>query len=96
MVFSTHHPLVDFESSLTGNYFQQERITKKWDTIGEPVEVTFYRRSLTELSDAITSNGLVISQISEGKVDEKAQQVSASSYQHLLKNPNFIFIKCRR
>ena len=66
MVFSTHHPFTDFESTLSGNYFEQEKITQQWDTVGEPVAVSFYRRSLTEISDAITANGLVISTISEG------------------------------
>lgn len=96
MVFSTHHPFADFASTLSGNYFEQEYITQQWDTVGEPVTVDFYRRSLTEISNAITTNGLTISQISEGKISEKAKDISAQTYQHLTKNPNFIFIKCQK
>ena len=47
--FSTHHPLVDFTPSESSNYFQCEHVTETWDTTGYPVEVQFYRRSLTEL-----------------------------------------------
>ena len=94
MVFSTHHPFADFQCSVTGNYFQRELIKQQWDTVGEPVSVSFYRRSLTEISDAITSNGLQITQISEGKVSDEAKAISEEAYQHLSTNPNFIFIKC--
>lgn len=96
MVFSTHHPFADFDSTLSGNYFEQEVITQQWDTVGDPITVSFYRRSLTDISDAITANGLVISEISEGKVSEKVKEISIKTYQHLTNNPNFIFIKCQK
>ncbi|MGF1786419.1 class I SAM-dependent methyltransferase [Photobacterium swingsii] len=96
MVFSTHHPFADFECSLSGNYFERERITETWNTVGEPVEVTFYRRSLTEIMTAITSNGLAVTEITEGKVDEKAKVIDEKTYEHLSKNPNFIFVKCQK
>ena len=96
MVFSTHHPFADFEYSKSGNYFERELLTQEWDTIGEPVSVSFYRRSLSELTDAITSNGFAITQISEGKVAEEAKGISVETYEHLSKNPSFIFIKCQK
>lgn len=96
MVFSTHHPFVDFQDSISGNYFQKELIKQQWDTVGEPVEVSFYRRSLTELSQAITSNGLFISEISEGCVSKQVKAISQETYLHLSTNPNFIFIKCHK
>lgn len=96
MVFSTHHPFADFDCTLSGNYFEREYVTQQWNTIGKPVSVNFYRRSLTELSDAITTNGLVITKISEGKVSEEAKVISPQTYAYLLTNPNFIFIKCQK
>lgn len=96
MVFSTHHPFADFECSLTGNYFDRELIKEQWDTVGTPVEVQFYRRSLTELSNAITSTGLAITNISEGKVDEKVKEISPERYDYLTKNPNFIFMRVEK
>lgn len=96
IVFSTHHPFADFECTTSGNYFERERVTEDWNTVGEPVEVSFYRRSLTEISDAVTHSGLVISRISEGKVDERAKAISEEAYQHLKRNPNFIFFRCEK
>ncbi len=96
MVFSTHHPFADFECSQSGNYFDRELIKEQWDTVGTPVEVQFYRRSLTELSNAITSTGLTITNISEGKVDEKVKEISPERYEYLSKNPNFIFMRVEK
>ncbi len=95
-VFSTHHPFVDFESSISGNYFERELVSEVWDTIGEPVEVQFYRRSLTELMQVIMDSGLVVTHLSEGKVSEKVKAISEEKYEYLSKNPNFIFIKCQK
>lgn len=94
MVFSTHHPFTDFDDSLSGNYFECEKIMQIWDTVGEPVEVVFYRRSLTELIDGITTSDLMVSQLSEGKGSEKVKQISLKQYNYLSTHPNFIFVKC--
>ncbi|MUI53414.1 class I SAM-dependent DNA methyltransferase [Aliivibrio fischeri] len=94
--FSTHHPFADFECTLSGNYFEREFITEMWNTVDEPVEVTFYRRSLTEIMNAITDSGLVVTQLSEGKVAEEVKQMSLETYEYLSKKPNFIFIKCQK
>lgn len=96
MVFSTHHPFADFECSTSGNYFERELVKDVWDTVGTPVEVTFYRRSLTEIMTAITGSGLVVTQLSEGIVSEKIKELSLKHYEYLSNNPNFIFIKCQK
>lgn len=96
IVFSTHHPFADFECSSSGNYFERELVKDVWDTVGEPVEVTFYHRSLTEIMDAVTTNGLAVIQLSEGRVSDNVKQISMQQYEYLSKNPNFIFVKCRK
>ncbi|AYF20039.1 class I SAM-dependent methyltransferase [Vibrio parahaemolyticus] len=96
MVFSTHHPFADFDCSESGNYFSRELVEEEWNTVGPPVKVQFYRRSLTEISEAITNTELMISKISEGMIDEKAKELSESTYNHLKNNPNFIFFRCEK
>lgn len=93
-VFSTHHPFADFECSSSGNYYEKERIEDMWDTVGEAVPVAFYRRSLQEITEAITGSGMVLSELSEGRVNEKMREISQEHYQRLSMFPNFIFIKC--
>lgn len=94
--FSTHHPFADFECSKSGNYFERELVEEVWDTVGEPVDVCFYRRSLTEITEALSANGLAITTLSEGKVSEKVKEISLEQYEYLANNPNFIFIKCQK
>ncbi|WP_255902911.1 class I SAM-dependent methyltransferase [Vibrio campbellii] len=93
-VFSTHHPFADFECSASDNYFEKERIEDVWDTIGKPVPVAFYRRSLQDITDAISGSNMAMLAVSEGKVNEKIREISQEHYQRLATYPNFIFIKC--
>ncbi len=65
-----------------------------WNTVGEPVPVAFYRRSLQDITDAISGAGMAMLAISEGKVNEKIREISEEHYQRLATFPNFIFIKC--
>ncbi|CZF79206.1 Ubiquinone biosynthesis O-methyltransferase [Grimontia celer] len=96
MAFSTHHPFADFECSTSGNYFDTELVQEEWNTVGTPVQVTFYRRPLVEITNAVTNAGLSITQISEGQASEAIKQACQQTYERLSKNPNFIFIKCQK
>ena len=96
--FSTHHPMVDFTSSPSGNYFLREQVIEEWDTIGKPVQVQFYRRSLTEFFHSITSAGLYVANLTEGQLTE-GQPAAAmkekypEQYAYLSTHPNFMFIE---
>lgn len=94
--FSTHHPMVDFQSSPSGNYFKRELITEEWNTIGHPVQVQFYRRSLTELFKVISSSGMYVSSLNEGTPSAEMEKISPELYEHLSQKPNFLFIECKQ
>ena len=93
-VFSTHHPFADFECSVSGNYYDKELVEDMWNTIGDPVPVAFYRRSLQDITDAITESRMAILALSEGKVNDKIREIFEEHYQRLSTFPSFIFIKC--
>ncbi len=94
--FSTHHPSLDFEDSKSGNYFQREKLTQMWNTLGDETEVSFYRRSLNETMNALFQSGFVVEGFSEGKPSEKIKEISENHYQRLTTKPQFIFIKARK
>lgn len=94
--FSTHHPMVHFEPSESNNYFQRERITEEWDTIGQPVQVQFYRRSLTELFQVIADAGMYVAQLHEGQPDAIMKERYPKYYAHLSTRPNFLFMECKK
>nr|WP_086940091.1 class I SAM-dependent methyltransferase [Thaumasiovibrio occultus] len=93
-VFSTHHPVVEAEISPSGNYFQTELVEEEWDTVGAPVKVRFYRRSMTELFGYLHQAGFVVSRLTEGTPTETMAQTHPEVYQRLTTEPNFMFLRC--
>lgn len=95
-VFSTHHPLLDFSFSNSGDYFKTEKLTQTWQTIGRPVEVSFYRRPLSATFKALTDAGFNITGISEGITSGRLKSVFPEDYKRLRSTPFFLFVKCRK
>lgn len=93
-IFSTHHPLLDIRYSDSENYFNTEVLTQKWGTIGKPVEVSFYRRPLSVISNALTAAGFHITSISEGSPTNKFKSISEEEYKIVTTKPFFLFLKC--
>lgn len=95
--FSTHHPIVDFQDSNSGDYFECEKLTQDWNTLGDKTtEVTFYRRSMSEILNSLFQSGFVVDGFSEGKVDECVKEISEKIYLKLKTKPQFVFIRARK
>jgi SAM-dependent methyltransferase len=94
-VFSTNHPHVDYRNSPSGNYFLTEKITEEWHTLGRPVPVTYFRRPISSLANALANAGMCISNISEGLATEDLKKASAQVYEKLSTKPNFMFYICK-
>ncbi|MCL9776680.1 class I SAM-dependent methyltransferase [Vibrio methylphosphonaticus] len=96
-VFSTHHPMIDFDpSDKSSNYFAVEKITEEWDTTGELVEVSFFRRSLTSIFSTLSECGFAMERFSEGTPDVKMKSIAPDTYERLSRRPNFVFIRARK
>ena len=95
-VFSTHHPFLDFKNSSSQDYFSTEQLTQTWNTIGKPVDVTFFRRPLSSTFNSLTKAGFNIKTISEGRPSEELKLNSEKHYEHLSTKPQFIFFKCQK
>lgn len=72
--FSTHHPNLDFQDSVSDNYFNREKLTQMWNTLGDNTKVSFYRRPLTETMNALFAAGFVVDGFSEGKPSQKLEK----------------------
>lgn len=94
-IFSTHHPMIDFKDSISGNYFETEMITQYWNTIGSKVEVSFYRRPMSELFLAIEKSGMSVTSLNEGFPDKRMKAISEETFNKLTTKPGFLFIKCK-
>ena len=64
-VFSTHHPMNEFPGdSASGVYFDTEPVEQVWGELGT---VRFYRRPLSDITEALTASGFVIERLIEPK-----------------------------
>jgi len=94
VVFSTHHPTMDWELS-PGDYFSTTQITETWKKGSGEFEVTFWRRPLTEMTRAIAAAGFVIEQLVEPQPAPELGERSPRDYANLSTKPQFLFFRLR-
>lgn len=92
LVFSTHHPFMDWKLFNKEDYFATELLEDEWE-IGK---VSFYRRPLTAISQDLDSAGFLIEQLLEPQPTENFRHVNPEGYERLTKNPWFLFVRARR
>jgi len=93
LVFSTHHPFMDWKNFDRPDYFAVEKLDDVWKDVGE---IQFYRRPLTAMSAALFNSGFVIERLLEPQVTEAFRQAAPESYERLMKNPWFLVIRARK
>ena len=71
LVFSTHHPFMDWKLHNKEDYFAVELLEDEWE-IGK---VRFYRRPLTAISQALDSTGFFIERLLEPQPTEDFRRV---------------------
>ena len=93
LVFSTHHPFMDWREFNTADYFATELLEDEWSSVGK---VTFYRRPLTAMAEALAGAGFVIERLLEPRPVEEFRLASPDWYERLMTNPWFLVIRARR
>jgi SAM-dependent methyltransferase len=92
LVFSTHHPFMDWKLFNKEDYFAIELLEDEWD-IGK---VRFYRRPLTAISQDLDSAGFYIERLLEPQPTEDFRLAHPEGYERLAKNPWFLFVRARK
>ena len=90
LVFSTHHPFMDWKLFEVEDYFAVTLLEDDWRDIGP---VRFYRRPLTAISQALADAGFVIDRLLEPQPVEAMRAVDAKWYERLSKNPWFLVVR---
>ena len=93
LVFSTHHPFMDWQQFQRDDYFAVERLDDHWEGVG-PVQ--FYRRPLTVISRDLAEAGFVIERLLEPQPGEEYRAARPEWFERLSKNPWFLLIRARR
>jgi ubiquinone/menaquinone biosynthesis C-methylase UbiE len=96
VVFSVHHPAMDWQEHSSGDYFAVKQVTETWDLLDKSYEVTFWRRPITAITAAISAAGFVIEKLIEPEPVPELRQRDAETDDWLRKNPMFIFFRLRK
>jgi len=93
LVFSVHHPFMDFRVFKRENYFLTELLDDEWDTHKGKVKVQFYRRPLNKIVSPVINAGFIIENLLEPMPTQQFKMELPDVYERLTKNPQFLFIK---
>ena len=91
VVFSTHHPAMDWQLHSKDDYFAIKQVTEVWSKGSGSFEVTFWRRPLTAMCDAIAAAGFVIDRLVEAEPSPELARRDPVSYHELATAPGFLF-----
>jgi ubiquinone/menaquinone biosynthesis C-methylase UbiE len=93
VVFSTHHPAMDWQLHSRDDYFATLQITQDWHVGGRPFEVTFWRRPITAMTAAISRAGFVIDRMVEPSPMPPLQKIDPDRYRRLQTTPEFLHFR---
>ena len=65
VVFSTHHPFMDWQLDGVADYFGTRQITETWRKGNGEYEVTFWRRPLSVMFEDIRAGGFTVDELAE-------------------------------
>lgn len=93
LLFSTHHPLMDYMDFEVDDYYKTELLHSHWTVDGEEVPMSFFRRPLDEIIRPVTDS-FHLEKLIEPKPTEDFKSVHPSGYEKVSKKPNFLIIRC--
>ena len=96
LIFSVHHPLMEFIFFERDNYMAIELLDDEWTMGEEKITLQFYRRPLSKLLQPLIDKGFYIEKILEPEPTEEFKEKVPEAYERLLKRPNFLFVKARK
>ena len=93
VVFSTHHPAMDWQLYSPEDYFAVKQVTEAWTRDGESFDVTVWRRPLTAMTEAISGAGFVIDQLVEPAPAAELRQRDPKNHDKIRMSPRFLFFR---
>ncbi|MFY4776671.1 class I SAM-dependent methyltransferase [Metabacillus sp. RGM 3146] len=95
LLFSTHHPFMDFVNFKCDNYFEKKQLTDSWDKPNINIDVQFYRRPMQEIINE-TSCFFTIEQMIEPQPKDSMRNKKPDGYQYLMTHPHFLILKAKK
>jgi len=92
VVMSIHHPAWDWGNHCPEDYFAFIQVSEVWV---EPHSVTFWRRPLTAVTEAIGEAGFLIDRLVEAQPNPELEKRDPSAFQELTTGPFFMHLRLR-
>jgi SAM-dependent methyltransferase len=96
IIFSIHHPIIEFLHFKREDYMAIELLEDEWTMGEEKIKVQFYRKPLNKILQPLIDNGFYIENILEAEPTNEFKEKLPEAYERLLKRPNFLFIKAKK
>jgi SAM-dependent methyltransferase len=96
IIFSVHHPLMEFVHFKRDNYLDIELLEDEWNMGQDKIKIQFYRRPLSKLLQPLINNGFFIENIMEPEPTKEFKEKLPEAYERLMKTPNFLIIKAKK
>jgi len=95
VIFSTHHPAMDWQLHAPDDYFAITQVTETWQKGSGRFDVTFWRRPLTAMCQSIASAGFVIERLVEPEPLGELAERDPVAYEQIRTQPRFLFFVLR-
>lgn len=92
VVMSIHHPAWDWRNHCPEDYFAFLQVSEVWVA---PHAVTFWRRPLTAVTEAISEAGFIIERLVEARPNPELQTRDPSAFHELTTRPFFMHLRLR-
>jgi ubiquinone/menaquinone biosynthesis C-methylase UbiE len=92
LVMSIHHPSWDWRNHCPEDYFAFLQVSEVWV---EPHAVTFWRRPLAAVTDALSEAGFLIDRLVEARPSPELEKRDPSAFQELTTGPYFMHLRLR-
>ncbi len=93
LVFSVHHPFMDFVKFEVENYFTTELVEDEWFGFGIPVCMPFYRRPLGAMIAPLAKAGFLIEQMIEPQPTAAYKKELPEEYEIFSKEPRRLCVR---
>lgn len=92
LILSVEHPVIAYMiQEPLPNYLATNCYSFDWEFEGQAVPMTFWRRPLHSMTDALASAGFHLSLISEPQPDPAARELFPEDFEALSTQPSFLF-----
>ena len=95
LVMSVHHPAADWVWAGHPEYLATTLINDTWQLGEQSVEVSYYRRPLSEVFGQLRDAGFVVDQLTEPRPLPELRDVDPRAFDDMNTKPLFLYLKAR-